>query len=58
MNPITLEEFHDNPELRLQLHRAARRERARLVHAGFVWLRDRLTPRIHLRPARWIARLG
>ena len=58
MNSITPEDFRNNPELRLQLDEAARRERARLMRAGLIWLRERLTPRIHALPVRWIARLG
>ena len=58
MNPITLEDFHNHPDLRLQLDQAARRERSRLVRAGLAWLGDRLTPRINFPAARWIARLG
>lgn len=58
MEPITLEDFYKDPEMHRRLLEAAHRERARLMRAGLLWLRDRLTPRIHALPARWIGRLG
>jgi hypothetical protein len=60
MNRYVMEEFHRLPDLRERMERAAHRERARALHAGFSWLlaqlKARFTPR--LRPARWLARLG
>lgn len=58
MYPITLEAFQNDPSLRRKLFETAHRERSRAIYAGFVWLRDCLTPRIHFRPSRWINRLG
>lgn len=58
MNPITLQDFYNDPGLYRRLDQAARRERARLVHAGILRLRDQFTPRIHAGPPTWIARLG
>jgi hypothetical protein len=55
MNPITLQEFYNDPALRRRLYRAAARERNRAVREGVAWLVAHLTPR---RPARWIERLG
>jgi hypothetical protein len=60
MNRYVMEEFYRLPDLRERLERAAHRERARALYAGFNWLlaqlKARLTPR--LRPARSLARLG
>ena len=56
MNRITLEAFYNDPALRRRLFEAARRERAKAVRAGLVWLRERLTPQLH--PGDWIGRLG
>ena len=62
MNRYMLKEFHNDPALRRRLFESAHRERARAVSAGLAWLigqvKARLTPRIRLRPSRWIARLG
>jgi len=62
MNPITLQQFLNNPDLRRRLYAQAHRERARSVHTGLLWLFDQakkhVTPRIPRYPARWIARLG
>lgn len=58
MYPITLEAFQSDPALRRRLFETAHRERARAIGAAFVWLFERLTPRIHFRPSRWIGRLG
>jgi hypothetical protein len=58
MNPITLEDFHNDPELQFRLQAAAQRERARLLRAGLHWLRGRLTPRLPALPLRWLHRLG
>jgi hypothetical protein len=58
MKPITLQQFQNNPELRFMLLAAAHRERARLLHAGFDWLLDHLTPRFQAHPSHWIERLG
>jgi hypothetical protein len=65
MNRYMMEEFHNDPALRRRLFGEARRERTRTVRAGLAWLlgglaglRKHLAPRIHLRPSRWLARLG
>lgn len=62
MNRYVIEEFYRDPALLDRLMAEARRERARTVRAGFAWLVGRaktlLTPRFHIRPARWIERLG
>ncbi len=58
MNRYILEEFHNDPALRRRLFAEARRDRARAVQAGLVWLIRHLTPRFHVRPGRWIERLG
>jgi len=58
MKTITQEQYYDDTEIRFRMLEAAHRERARAIRAGFAWLRHRLTPRVHIRPARWIARLG
>ncbi len=58
MKTITQEQYYADADMRLHMLEVAHRERARAIRAGFDWLRDRLTPRIHIRPARWIARLG
>ena len=58
MNRYIMEEFHNDPALRLRLFGEARRERARAVAKGLAWLGKHLIPRFHLRPSRWIARLG
>ena len=62
MNRYMLEEFHNDPALRLRLFSDARRERMRAVReglavllGGLTWLVAHLKPR---RPARWIERLG
>ena len=60
MNRYVMEEFYRLPDLHDRLERAAHRERARALRAGFNWLvaqlKARFTP--HARPARWLARLG
>ena len=58
MEPITLEDFQNDPALRRRLFETAHRERARAFHAGITWLWNLVTPRVHARPARWLARLG
>jgi hypothetical protein len=65
MNRYILEEFHSNPALVRRVYARASRERSRVLyaafrvlHAAFAWLRERLTPRVHLRPGRWIDGLG
>ena len=62
MNRYILEEFHNDPALRRRLFGEAHRERARAVSAGLAWLRKQaaahLIPRMRLRPARWLERLG
>jgi hypothetical protein len=59
MNRYIMEEFYNDPAaLRRRLSGEAHRERNRAIRAAFAWLRDRLTPRIRLRPSRWLARLG
>jgi hypothetical protein len=56
MNPITLQDFYNDPALRRRLYAMAQKERAGAVRAGFAWLRRRLTP--GLAPGQWIGRLG
>lgn len=56
MYPITSEDFYNDAALRRRLFEMARRERVAALRAGFAWLRDRLTPRLH--PRDWIGRLG
>jgi hypothetical protein len=56
MNPVTLQDFHNDPALRRRLYAMAQRERAAAIRAGFAWLRDRLAPAQH--PVHWIGRLG
>jgi hypothetical protein len=56
MYPITPQDFHNDPALRRRLFEMAHRERAAAIRAGFAWLRERLTPRLH--PGDWIGRLG
>jgi hypothetical protein len=56
MNRYVAEELYRIPDLHQRLDLAARRERARAIHAGFVWLKTQLSPRLD--PARWLARLG
>ena len=65
MYPISLEDFQNDPALRRRLFETAHRERVRAIGdgfawllGGFVWLRDCLTPRIPVRPSRWLERLG
>jgi hypothetical protein len=58
MNRYILEEFHSDPALRRRLFESAHRERARVVRAGFAWLREHLAPRSGFRASRWLARLG
>jgi len=62
MNRYVLEEFHNDPALVRRLMGEAHLERSRAIGAGFVWLlgyaKALLTPRIRIRPARWIERLG
>jgi hypothetical protein len=62
MNRYILEEFHSDPALRRRLFGEARHERTRAVRAGLAWLlrqaKARLRPLFHLRPSRWIERLG
>ncbi len=56
MVPITPQDFYNDPALRRRLFEMAHRERAAGIRAGFAWLRERLTPRLH--PGDWIGRLG
>jgi len=56
MNRFIVEEFYLDPRLGRRLYRRAREERTRTLRAAFAWLRDRLTPRLHLRDH--LARLG
>jgi hypothetical protein len=60
MNRYAIEEYYRIPDLHGRLDRAARRNRARALHEGAVWLWNHakalVTPRAHA--ARWIARLG
>ena len=56
MNPISLQDFHNDPALRRRLYEMAHRDRIAVIRAGFDWLRDRLSPRLH--PGDWIGRLG
>lgn len=56
MNPITTQDFYNDPALRRRLYGMAHRERIAAIRAGFAWLRDRLTPGLH--PGDWIGRLG
>jgi hypothetical protein len=60
MNRYVMEEFYRLPDLHERLERSARRERARALYAGFNWLRAQLKARFtpHVKPARWLARLG
>jgi len=58
MNRYILEEFHSNPALVRRVYARASRERSRALHSAFAWLRAHLTPRLHLRPGRWIDGLG
>lgn len=58
MNRYILEEFHSNPALVRRIYARASRERSRALYAAFAWLRAHLTPRVHLRPGRWIDGLG
>lgn len=62
MYPISLDDYYDNPRLQRRLFDEARNERRRAVRAGLDALRRfaaaRLLPRLHLRPARWVERLG
>jgi hypothetical protein len=56
MNRYIMEEFYQNPALVQRLYDQAHLERVRALRAAFQWLRDRLTPRLHLRDR--LARLG
>ena len=56
MNRYIMEEFYQDPALRRRLFERAHRERRRMFVAAFRWLRQRLTPRLHLRDQ--LARLG
>jgi len=60
MNPVTLEEFHNNPALRRRLFAMAHRERNAAIRAGLHWLRERLVTRFRslTHPPQWIGRLG
>jgi hypothetical protein len=62
MNPITLQEFYDNPALRRRLYRAAARDRALAIRAGIAWLREHagawLLSLVHRPEGRWLVRLG
>ena len=58
MNRYVMEEFYSDPALRRRLFETAHRERARVFRLGLAWLRERLIPRLHVRPSRWLARLG
>ena len=56
MNRYIIDEFYQDPALRRRLYAMARRERTQWVKSAFAWLRERLTPRLHLRDH--FARLG
>jgi hypothetical protein len=62
MNRYIADEYFRIPDLHARLDLVARRERARVIGAGFAWLLNQakalLAPRFHLRPSRWIERLG
>jgi len=66
MNCNVLEDYYNDPT---RYRRLAQRERARAIREGlaalrgglvrlFATLRSHFVARIHVRPARWIARLG
>ena len=56
MDRITIEAFHDDPQLRSRLFEAANRERSRALRAGWNWLREKL--RTQAPHGRLLARLG
>jgi hypothetical protein len=56
MNRYIMEEFYQDPALVRRLYNQAHLERVRALGAAFQWLRERLTPRLHLRDR--LARLG
>ena len=58
MNTISKEAFHIDPHTVAILQARGRRARALAMHSLLLRLLARLTPRIHLRPARWLERLG
>jgi hypothetical protein len=58
MNRYVIDEFYRNPVLMQRLFANARRERNRTLHAGWTWLRKRLTPKFEFRPSHWMERLG
>ena len=58
MNTISKEAFHIDPHTVAILRARGRRARALAMHSLFLRLLAYLTPRIDLRPARWLERLG
>jgi hypothetical protein len=69
MNRYSMEEFHRIPDLYIEIEQSARRERARVMRAGYAWLarafatwlgktKAHFGRRGSVRPSRWLARLG
>ena len=58
MSTLRKEGFYIPPGTVAVLEARARRARAQAMHSTILRLVASLTPRIHIRPAQWIARLG
>ena len=58
MNTINKEAFPIDPHTVAILQARGRRARALAIHSLILRLFVSLTPRIQLRPARWLERLG
>ena len=58
MNTLSKEGFYIEPGTVAAMEARARRARAQAMHSLILRLLVRLIPRLEIRPARWIARLG
>ena len=58
MNTLSKEGFYIEPGTVAAMEARARRARAQAMHSLILRLLVGLTPRLEIRPARWIARLG
>ena len=58
MNTLSKEGFYIEPGTVAAMEARARRARAQAMNSLILRLLVRLTPRLDIRPARWIARLG
>ena len=58
MNTLSKEGFYIEPGTVAAMEARARRARAQAMHSLVMRLLAGLTPRLEIRPARWIERLG